>query len=86
MLFVISVKGDNEEEDDEESLDDCLCIFLGIYMLLDATFVLIAPGSMIITLIPNGASSYLKDCVSPSKANFVATYADAQGTPKKTIS
>jgi hypothetical protein len=70
MLFVISMKGD----DNDESLnDDCPCIFFGRYMLLDATFVLIAPGSMIVTLIPNGASSYLNDCVSPSKANFVAT-------------
>jgi hypothetical protein len=81
MLFVISVKGD-DDNDDGESLNNCLSIFFGRYMLLYATFVLIAPGSMIATLILNGASSYLKDCVSPSKANFVATYADAQGTPK----
>lgn len=79
MLFVISMKGD---DNDGESLNDCLCIFFGRYMLLYATFVLIAPGSIIATLILNGASSYLNDCVSPSKANFVATYADAQGTPK----
>lgn len=54
MLFVISMKGD---DDNDESLDDCLCIFFGRYMLLDAAFVLIAPGSMIVTLIPNGANS-----------------------------
>jgi hypothetical protein len=54
-------------------------------MLRVATSVLIAPGSIMLTLIPKDASSYLKGCVTPSNANFVATYADAQGTPNKPL-
>jgi hypothetical protein len=33
--------------------------------------VLITPGSIITTLIPNGSSSYDIDSLKPSNANFV---------------
>ena len=34
-------------------------------------FVLVAPGSIMITFIPNGSSSYAIDSLRPSTANFV---------------
>ena len=36
-------------------------------------FVLITPGSMMITFIPKGDSSYVNDSLKPSTANFVLT-------------
>ena len=37
---------------------------------------LVTPGSMIATRIPNGASSWARPSLSPSKAHFDATYGD----------
>src|SRR5215218_2782542 len=45
--------------------------------------VLIKPGSIMTTLIPNGASSYEIDSLKPSNANFVLWYADKTGTPTR---
>ena len=39
------------------------------------------PGSIITTLTPNGASSNLKDSLSPSKANLELMYAGDAGNP-----
>ena len=39
----------------------------------------IAPGSINITLIPKGSSSYAIDSLKPSRANLVATYAEITG-------
>jgi len=39
------------------------------------------PGSIRITFIPNGSSSYEIDSVRPSTANFVLTYAEPPGKP-----
>src|ERR671921_198337 len=44
-------------------------------------FVLITPGSIITTLIPNGSNSYDIDSLRPSKANLLLTYADMPGKP-----
>src|SRR5215211_1069851 len=44
-------------------------------------FVLITPGSIITTLMPNGSNSYDIDSLRPSKANLLLTYADIPGKP-----
>jgi hypothetical protein len=44
-------------------------------------FVLITPGSIMITFVPNGSSSYAIDLLRPSTANFVLTYTDPLGYP-----
>jgi hypothetical protein len=39
----------------------------------------IAPGSINITLIPKGSSTYAIDSLKRSRANFVPTYAEITG-------
>ena len=41
--------------------------------------VLIAPGYIMTTLIPNGSRSYAIDSLRPSTANFVLIYGDSRG-------
>src|SRR5579885_2453886 len=43
--------------------------------------VLTTPGSIIMVLIPKGASSYLIDSLRPSSANFELMYAGVTGNP-----
>src|SRR6476659_5292304 len=44
-------------------------------------FVFIIPGSIKITFMPNGSTSYDIDSVRPSTANLVLTYAEPVGKP-----
>ena len=49
---------------------------LGASMLLAKIADFVTPGSMITTRMPNGASSWARPSLSPSNANFDATYGD----------